>query len=621
MDRVLSERSRSTGRAGAAAGLGPAGVRIAGRAVAPRAFAARRSSWRGAPTRARRLALALAVPLALALPAPFAAAQGLVDPERAARIESVEIDVAGDDAVLASRLADRVRRALAAFPGDRYSAERVAASLALARREPGIAELGHEIGPGPTGGVVLRVRVVPAEAGAPARARGVLTDAGLADLPVLYDGGGTYVRAKLESLAMAYGNRDAWYGRPDLMVAGNPFVQGTPAGAGGSGWLEGFVHAGVYGLAPVSGSVHAYAGLSAIGSGSVGQELFTDRTRSHVGVEDAYVGLVGGSVSPAGNRLAWTVSAGRQRFGIGDGFLIANTATNGRDRAALQSNPRWAADMLALARVSYDGWRAEAFHLDPDELPAIDTRTRIEGVNVEGSPWAGLTGGLTGMRVPRSGYAYYTPTAVLGREGLRVLDARVRWQPALPGRDGPFLAAEAARQSSASFDMRAFAWTGEAGYVFASATWSPTISYRYARFSGDDPATTRFERWDPLLSGGNGETWVQGINHFKVFQNSNLVTHRVQARLRPGPRLELVPQLWVFHADSTSNLGGNPALSVLGSKDLGTEANLTVRYVVSRRTLLQGHVAATFAGRAVEDALGTSSGRWLSAMLFLRIAL
>ncbi len=572
----------------------------------------------------RGTAAALALAAALAAAAPRATAQGVIDPERAVRIEAVEIDVAGaaGDAALADRLADRVRRALGTFPGDRYSDERIAASLALARRQPGIAALTHEVEPGPTGGLVLRVRVVPAEAGAPVRARGALADdGGPADLPVLYDGGGTYVRAKLESLAMLYGNRDAWYGRPDLMLPGNPFVQRTPAGEGGTGWLEGFVHAGVYGLVPVGGSLHAFAGLSAIGSGSVGRELFTDLTRSHLGVEDAYVGVVGGSVSPAGDRFAWTVSAGRQRFSIGDGFLIVNTATNGRDRAALQSNPRWAADMLAIARVSYNAWRAEVFHLDPDELPALDTGTRIQGVNVEGSPWPGLTAGLTGLRVPSSGYAYYTPTAVLGREGLRVADARVRWQPAPPGRDGPFVAAEAAQQSNARFDMRARAWTGEAGWVLASAPWSPTLSYRYASFSGDDPATSRFERWDPLLSGGNGETWVQGINHFKVFQNSNLETHRIQARLRPAAQLELIPQLWVFRADSTTNIGGNPALSTLSSKDLGTEANLTVRYVLSRRTLLQGHVAATFAGRAVEDALGTSSGRWLSAMMFLRVAL
>jgi hypothetical protein len=596
MDSLLSTR---TGAATAA------GARVRARA--------------GTRTGATRVTVAIAAALTSA--APCATGQGVVDPERGARIESVEIDVGGDDAVQADRLADRVRRALATFPGDRYSAERFAATLSVARRATGVAELVHEVEPGPTGGVVLRVRVVPTGGGAPAGPRGALTDAGRADLPVLYDGGGTYVRARLESLAMTYVNRDAWYGRPDLMLAGNPFVQGRPAGAGGTGWLEGFVHAGVYGLVPVAGSTHAYAGLSAIGSGSVGRELFSDLTRSHAGVEDAYVGMVGGSVSADGDRFAWTVSAGRQRFSIGDGFLIVNTATNGRDRAALQSNPRWAADMLATARVSYNAWRAEVFQLDPDELPAIDTRTRIQGVNVEGNPVAGLSVGLTGLRVPRSGYAYYTATEVLGREGLRVADARMRWQPAPPGRDGPFVAAEAAQQSNAGFDMRARAWTGETGYVFARASWSPTISYRYARFSGDDPSTSRFERWDPLLSGGNGETWVQGINHFKVFQNSNLETHRIQARLRPDARLELVPQLWVFRADSTNNIGGNPALSTLPSKDLGTEANLTVRYVVSRRVLLQGHLAATFAGRAVEESLGISSGRWLSGMFFVRVAL
>ena len=445
-----------------------------------------------------------------------------------------------------------------------------------------------------------------------------LTDAGLADFPVLYDGEGRYVRARLEGLAMGYGNRDAWYGRPDLMLPGNPFVQGTPAGAGNSGWMEGFVHAGLYGLVPVAGSVHAYAGLSVIGSGSAGQELFTDTTRGHMGLEDAYVGLVGGAISAAGDRFAWTVSAGRQRFAIGEGFLIVNTATNGRDRAALQSNPRWAADNLLIGRVSWNTLRAEVFQLDPDELPAIDTRTRIQGINFEGALIPGLTLGFTGLRVPQSTYGYYTPTAVFGRAGLRVADLRARWQLAPTGRDGPFVAAEAAQQSNADFDMRARAWTGEAGYVFASTSWSPTLSYRYASFSGDDPATARFERWDPLLSGGNGETWVQGINHFKVFQNSNLQTHRIQARLRPSPKLELVPQLWLFRADSTLNLGGNPALSMLSSRDLGSEANLTVRYYLSNRTMLQGHVAATFAGRAVEDALGVSSARWLSAMLFMR---
>jgi hypothetical protein len=200
-----------------------------------------------------------------------------------------------------------------------------------------------------------------------------------------------------------------------------------------------------------------------------------------------------------------------------------------------------------------------------------------------------------------------------------VLDARLRWQPAAVGSSGPFVATEVARQTNSRFDMRARALAGEAGYVFAAAAWSPTISYRFARFSGDDASTARFERWDPLLSGGNGETWVQGINHFKVFQNSNLVTHRIQARLRPLPTVELVPQWWIFRADSTTNLGGNPALSFLPSKDLGTELNLTVKVFLSRQVMLQGHVAATWAGGAVKDTLGTLASPWVSSMLFLRV--
>ena len=152
--------------------------------------------------------------------------------------------------------------------------------------------------------------------------------------------------------------------------------------------------------------------------------------------------------------------------------------------------------------------------------------------------------------------------------------------------------------------------------------WSPSISYRYAAFSGDDADTGRFERWDPLLSGGNGEQWVQGINHFKVFQNSNLIAHRLQFRLRPGPRFELVPQFWVFHADSLTNLGGNPALSFLGGTQLAHEANITGKWFISRNVFVQGHLAATFPDSGVRTApgVGVDLDPWLSAMVFVRVA-
>jgi hypothetical protein len=168
--------------------------------------------------------------------------------------------------------------------------------------------------------------------------------------------------------------------------------------------------------------------------------------------------------------------------------------------------------------------------------------------------------------------------------------------------------------------MNAWAAWGEVGYSFADLPWSPSISYRLSYFSGDDPNTASYERWDPLLSGGNGEQWVQGINHFKVVQDSNVIAHRIQARLRVLPTVEIVPQIWAFYADSTTNIGGNPALSFMTGNDYGYEANITAKWFASRNLYVHGHVAYTIAGNAVEDALGGSADDWFSTMMFVRYA-
>lgn len=537
-------------------------------------------------------------------------------------IEAVRVSIANPsaDKPLNARIEDQVRRAISVFPSKRFTPETFDFALARAKRDARIGEIGYTVEFGPTGGVIVDVSVTLKEPGALAQPRGMLSTGEAKDFPILYDSNGTFLKLKLESTAMYYGNANAWYGRPDLMLAGNPLVVGKPAGKGYDQWGEGFVHGGLYGITPVTDSLYVYGGISAIASGSVGQELFTDKTHGYLGVEDAYAGFVTGTTTTEGNRLVFNASAGRQRFQLGDGFLIANTSSNGGDRAALQSNPRWAADMLALAQVSYNGNKLEAFYLDPDELPVVDSHTVIQGVNFETPLTPSLAIGLSFLRVPTSTFGYFTPTQTFSREGLQVYDGRFRWQPNEVGQSGPFVAGEVALQRNENFNMRAYGFYGEVGYSFAELPWTPTFSYRYAQFSGDDPNTSRFERWDPLFAGGNGEQWVQGINHFKIWQDSNVIAHRFQMRLRPTPKFELVPQVWLFRADSTTNLGGNPALSFLGSDNLGYEINLTGKYFVSRQVYVQGHVAATFPGEAVKTALGHDHNPWWSTMLFVRTA-
>lgn len=281
-------------------------------------------------------------------------AQGVSDarPLAGHPVERVTITIANPsaDAAFNSRIEDAVRRALGVAPGTTYSAVRIGFAFGTARRNPAICDLSHEALPAGVGGVDVEVTVTLRDAAQPDTGKGFLLTGDPADFPLAYDRGGSYLKFKLDAFALYYANNNAWHGRPDLMLARNPLAQGTTAGRGYDDWVEGYLHYGVFGLTPISESVSLYGGLSAITSGSYGQELFTDRTRSHTFLEDAYIGIVGGNVDDAGNRLTFNLTAGRQRFTLANGFLIANTAANGDERAALQANARWSSDLLVLGR-------------------------------------------------------------------------------------------------------------------------------------------------------------------------------------------------------------------------------------------------------------------------------
>lgn len=540
-------------------------------------------------------------------------------------VESVEITIENPsrDQAFNERITDTVRRSLALYPGERFQEDHAAFAIARARRNPSIADVTYTYSLGANSGLDVVFTIKLRDGAVTDDGRGYLLTNNAAELPVLYDKSGTYVRAKLEALSLYYANNNAWYGNPGLMLAGNPLVQGNPSGAGYEDWVEGYLHYGFYGITPLSDSVYVYGGLSAISAGSVGQELFTDETRGYTYFEDAYAGIITGETDAAGNRLAFNFSAGRQRFTLANAFLIANTAANGEERAALQANARWAADFLAQAQLYYNDTKFEAFYLDPDELPLLDSESKYLGVNLEMHPVSGLMVAGSYVHALESNANYFGPLgAPIGtREGLNVFDARLTYSPNPANVAGPFFGLEGAFQTHSEIDMLAMAGYAEAGYRFPEWPWSPTISYRLSYFSGDDPDTATYERWDPLLSGGTGEQWVQGANHFKVVQDSNVIAQRIQASVRPLPTVELVPQLWMFLADSTTNVGGNPALSFMSDSEYGYEANMTVKWFASRNWYVHGHVAYTVPGEAVDDALSGDAKDWFSTMLFVRYAL
>lgn len=538
-------------------------------------------------------------------------------------IQSVFIEFENplEDTQQQSSLLAKVNMLFPVYPQSTVRTILLDAYTAKVKQLPEVENAFYEVRPSLTGDitVTLKIKLSDTLKDKPAKSGALI---GGKDFPILYMDNKSLLTSRIAMAEMLYSNNNSWYGRDDAMLNGNPLVDG-PAGKGYTGWVEGWASAGIYGITTLSSksNVYLYGGANLIMSGTAGRELFTDVSRIHTGFDDAYVGFFGVKSFLNGNLLSYNFSVGRQQFTIGNGFIIRNTASNGGDRAGLQLNPRWAADYLGLATIKYNNLMLQVFQINPDELPIIDSRTVMNGFNTEYGINLGHKVGFTYLNVSRSDFGYYTPTGdVFRRNGLNLYNIRY-YKNLTQGKPGLLIKTEVAHETNSNFKMSAFAGYGEIGWSFAKAKASPTFMYRFSYFSGDDANTTTFERWDPLLTGGNGEDWVLGANHFKIVQNSNLIAHKIQGSLRLSKKIELVPQYFYFLAANNNNVGGNPALSYMPQKAYGQEVNLTWKYFHSRKWYFHGHFAQTIPGTGVKEALGGDAKSWFSAMLFFRYSL
>ncbi len=436
-------------------------------------------------------------------------------------------------------------------------------------------------------------------------------------LPVLYNSRRCYLTMRVAASEMAYSNDNSWFGQPEKMTAGNPLAD-SPSGQGWSAWLEGFASAGVYGVFDLIPrmNLHLYGGASYLISFSAGDELFTQKARMHGAMEDAFVGFVGGRVTAAGDKYLYNVTYGRKSFILGDGWLIVNTSMNGSYRAALQVNPRWAAKTLFSGSFQWNGLMAQGFMVKPNELDILDSKTTLVGANLQLTGKYKTTFGLSYITATSSDFRYYMPDGTMySRKGLEVYNLRL--YKTTPKNGGVFFKGELGYERNRNFDMNAWAYYAELGWNFAKTKGSPTVSYRYASSSGDNPDSKSYNRWDALYTGGNGEQWVQGTNMYKIVQNSNEITHRLQIVYNPAAKLQMVGQIWLFYADKLNNIGGNPALSTLKSKFYGSEYNLTIKYFYSRRWYFHFNTAYTLPGAAIKDIVSDTKA-WYAVTLFAR---
>lgn len=305
-------------------------------------------------------------------------------------------------------------------------------------------------------------------------------------------------------------------------------------------WGEFYIEAGATLEQPV-GASSIRLGLSAVAAQSVRRDIFDERDRGRLVLEDAYAAL---RLNLGGGDRALTLSGGAQSFKLGTGMLIGEGGVDGFERGALIFGPRSAWEMTGIARLELGKVTLQGFHLDPRELDSGDSRTIVNGASAEVKIGASGTAGLAFGHVPRSEAPYIqaapggagVPDFIFnGRDGLSFFQA---WFKVSPIASLPtfYVAGDYARQQSGRIDLEAWAGRFEIGNTFIKAPWMPTVSYSFTTFSGDDPDTPELERFDPLFYDGSQAGWATGTNGSFVLINTNLRAHRLSVIATPSPQ-------------------------------------------------------------------------------------
>lgn len=356
---------------------------------------------------------------------------------------------------------------------------------------------------------------------------------------------------------------------------------------GRSTWQEGFAKYGLSGATGFSGGslYGGVAGLSSAtwGNGDAGGN--TDGNEDDTTWEEAYIGWKSADLFPVLGHNGVDVSLGRQGLIIGDGFVIKNDGLaygqpfgDKYDRGgAYYLAARQAFNKTAVVRLGGDkGLRADLAWVESDNPGQSETRFAL--ANIEHVSDAGT---LAFMHLKGLGVDENTMFANhLERDGLKLYSLRGTTSA---GIDNLFLSGEYVIEDKKTAANAGYA---EVGYTLADLPWSPTLTYRYARYSkAYDGMFTGFKR-------GYG-TWIQGEvagNYSGPFSSNTRINH---VGIKASPSESLTIGALYFDFDTIDKSQGDSSAREL---DFYAEWMPTPNYYISptvglydpKRSLAQG---------------------------------
>lgn len=339
-----------------------------------------------------------------------------------------------------------------------------------------------------------------------------------------WQSGGLALDAGLETYTSFYSMSGTWW---------NLAATSAPTFDMDRSFAELWLHPKLNGRFKLGGSTEAYGSLSVGATRTIGADAFDYEDEGAVRFGSALIGM---RAESGGWR--YDVSAGRQPFTLGTGMLLTAGSGNGYSWGGGASTQRKAWGRSLVARAGVGELTGTAFALQPDEAPEAKTDTRVHGVALEWArPQMGKAG-LAWFTVPRSSSIYPGDLAPLvfierGRDGLDTWHGWADITGLVPGMPTLGLRAEFAQQrntitrADGSRDpMRASAWLIGASWWGQTLPFAPKFSYHMARFTGDKPGTSTYERFDPMFWGNGLDNWWFGANGAYSWLNANLRAQR-----------------------------------------------------------------------------------------------
>ncbi|NKX43292.1 alginate export family protein [Roseibacterium sp. KMU-115] len=442
-----------------------------------------------------------------------------------------------------------------------------------------------------------------------------------ADPFLLHEDNSTTVRATLQFGANLVSEGNLFWNLADFAAPGSGFDSDAT-------WLEIYVKPGLSFETALDNGAAIYGRLSAVASYTFGTDAFDVSDTGRLTLEESYAGVR----LPLGDGPVLDVSLGARELRLGTGMLISDGASDGFERGALKFGPRRAWEMAAIAELTAGDTTGTLFYIDPRELPGSDNGNALAGLDLRYDDPAGGYLGLTYVNVLESRAPYPqvvggAPNIIPGaREGTNTLNLYARTNPFAGALEGLYLTTDLAYQWNDRIDLTSWAGRVQVGYTFADAPWSPTISYGYQTFSGDDPDTPELERFDPLYYDGSPSAWATGSKSAMVFINSNVQSHNLALSLQPTQRDTFTFRYAHVRANElgsplqfgqATRPGGAGADLVTGVTDAHLSDDFFIEYrrIINRNTFLTAGISVAVPGEGIRSAFPGEDPNWVGGFV------